>query len=124
MSTEIVKRVEALEGEWADRVKDMAEATTEMKTVNKERREFDAELRKAKGPVGPANDDYIRSAASGASRIVAAWGTNGWYLGRDKYVLEVPLEPFTVMCLGKTKHGFPRHPLYVSNDAELEVLKS
>lgn len=68
-------------------------------------------MRRAADPVGPANDDALIRYAAGSSRILAAWGTHGDYGGRGAQVLE--LLGLRVECLGKTKEGYPRHPLYV-----------
>jgi hypothetical protein len=43
-------------------------------------------------------------------RTVAAWGTHGRLLNRSAVVADMLDEP---LCLGTTRHGEPRHPLYV-----------
>jgi hypothetical protein len=72
-------------------------------------------------PVGPENDAAIAAwAALGSARIVAAWGVHGAWRNRDTQVccllksLDAHLE-----CFGTTKYGYPRHPLYVPNGAQL-----
>jgi len=70
-------------------------------------------------PVGPDNDARIREAAWRAGIIVAAWGVHGAHQGRDKIVRDL-LRDRGVVCLGKTKEGFPRHPLYVRGDQPLQ----
>ncbi len=72
-----------------------------------------AELYQADDPVGPDNDDAILSAVQSHELIVAAWGTEA--IRRDRRRVERVrniLGP-RVRCLGKTKAGHPRHPLYV-----------
>jgi hypothetical protein len=64
-------------------------------------------------PVGHDNDRYIANIACDASLILAAWGTHGAYQGRWQHVAGIVAGP-KLMCLGTTKHGFPRHPLYVA----------
>ncbi len=68
-------------------------------------------------PVGPDNDFAIRR-YSGMHYVwtVAAWGAGGALQGRDKAVLGMVDE---VYCLGLTKGGQPRHPLYVKGDTRL-----
>jgi hypothetical protein len=63
----------------------------------------------ADDPVGPENDATIADVLSGAELVVCAWGAfaNG---GRSAEVLELVAAPH---CLGVTKDGSPRHPLYV-----------
>lgn len=68
------------------------------------------ELRKESVPIGPENDANILAEAKGR-RVIAAWGVDGGLRNRDKHVLDL-LKPLHVECLGLTKDGFPRHPLY------------
>ena len=70
-------------------------------------------------PIGPDNDITLKNLALKADMIVAAWGGNGVFNDRDKEVLSMIKR---MLCLGKTKNGHPRHPLYVKRDTELIVL--
>jgi len=74
------------------------------------------ELRRHPDPVGPDNDDHIRRAAdevvSDKGTIVVAWGAHPFAQVRARRVREI-LWPFELRCLGVTKDGSPRHPLYV-----------
>jgi len=68
-------------------------------------------------PVGPDNDEWILRTAKGAQVVVAAWGFNGTYQERDQRVTRMLLdEGVRLYCLGRTKDGDPRHPLYVRAD--------
>ena len=72
-------------------------------------------------PIGPANDDAIAAAAKGAAVVVVAWGAEGGLRHRDQEVLDL-LDRFAEappVCLGRTKAGFPRHPLYVAKATPL-----
>lgn len=71
-------------------------------------------------PVGPDNDRYISTVCEGddVARIVLAWGVHGSHRNRDMAVLKL-LMGFKRLCLGTTKGGHPRHPLYVKADAPL-----
>ncbi len=76
----------------------------------------------ADDPIGPANDRHLRRAVAGAAQlVVAAWGCHGTFRGRDRAVLEL-LASCTggVVCLGRTRNGQPRHPLYVRGNQPLE----
>ncbi len=72
-------------------------------------------MKAAKDPVGPLNDDAIQEGCTWADQIIAAWGSHGAHLDRGMAVrdmlatLSVP-----VFHLGLTKHGHPKHPLYIS----------
>lgn len=79
-------------------------------------------LREAGDPVGPRNDAHLRRAAAEADRVVAAWGNHGRLLDRDRAVVELLGGP--LHCLGTTKHGCPRHPLYLASDTPLEAYES
>jgi hypothetical protein len=83
------------------------------------------ELRRVADPVGPENDWHLAYCARReADRVVLAWGAHGGYLGRDRAVLDVlPHRGFDSpppMCLGVTKAGAPRHPLYLSASTPLQ----
>jgi hypothetical protein len=75
-----------------------------------------AALLEADDPIGPANDGHILASARGASRVVLAWGTRGVFLRRDQHVLS--LLP-GAHCLGTTRGGHPKHPLYLPGNSRL-----
>jgi hypothetical protein len=78
------------------------------------------ELRRHADPVGPDNDQHIRALCTPGSRVVVAWGNGGNLYGRDKIVTAMlAATGVRLMCLGVTKDGSPRHPLYVKADAPL-----
>lgn len=64
-------------------------------------------------PVGRDNDAHLLDIYNGASLVVAAWGVGGVHLGRDRKVCNTL---GAMDCLGLTKGGHPRHPLYVRAD--------
>lgn len=72
---------------------------------------YPADLKAASDPVGPGNDAILLAQAARAACVIAAWGTHGAHLGRGP-ALAQKLDP--LWHLGLTKHGHPRHPLYVS----------
>lgn len=74
------------------------------------------QLRTAADRVGPANDATLRELTSAGLETVVAWGAHGRLAGRSRAVAPLLSHP---MCLGTTRHGEPRHPLYVSLDARL-----
>lgn len=78
---------------------------------------YPEDLWKVDDPVGPDNDGWI--ASTSADVIVCAWGVNA-RPDRVRQVLGLLSAP--AMCLGTTKDGFPRHPLYVRGDTELQPL--
>ena len=68
-------------------------------------------------PIGPDTDAWLCDTASQASLVVAAWGVHGVHRGRDRAVLRL-LEGYPLMCLGLTRDGNPRHPLFMPNYAK------
>lgn len=68
-------------------------------------------------PVGPENDRHIAEFAQRHGSVVCAWGANA----REQRVTQVANLirdcGATLHCLGETKHGAPRHPLYLRKDS-------
>lgn len=77
-------------------------------------------LKTADDPVGPENDNYLRQMMTNATIVVAAWGANQMAIDRAYTVLK--LSP-KLWCLGITKSGQPRHPLYVRADMKLKIFR-
>lgn len=77
-----------------------------------------AHMKAEADPVGVDNDMHLRAALDTAKNanapVIAAWGVNGIHNGRAAEVRELALQcAVTLICLGTTKDGCPRHPLYV-----------
>lgn len=68
------------------------------------------DMKAAAEPTGSENDMHLKALAEGAGVIVAAWGANGTYKGRDAEVRR--LLP-ALHYLALTKDGHPGHPLYL-----------
>ncbi len=66
-------------------------------------------------PVGDKNDAWLLRLSREAGIIIAAWGTKGAHRHRDEAVCAM-LE--NLNCLGLTKAGYPRHPLYLSKNTK------
>ena len=75
-----------------------------------------AALRGADDPIGPENDKHLRRMAFDADLVVAAWGSNA--MARDRSTKVKEMIP-GMACLGFTKSGQPKHPLYLRKDSEL-----
>lgn len=72
------------------------------------------DLRRAAHPNGPDNDAVLTAAAARATRIIAAWGVHGAHLNRAAEVTALLVQsPTPLYHMGLTKHGHPRHPLYL-----------
>ena len=68
------------------------------------------ELLEMDDPVGPANQEYVGHAVQTSETVVMAWGAS---LARVRYLPRLQPRPPRAFCLGRTRDGFPRHPLYV-----------
>lgn len=73
-------------------------------------------LRSAVDPFGPSNARYVFEAMRNEQRV-AAWGCSPLPVPT---IIQSLLAEYRMMCLGKTKEGHPRHPLYVRGDTVLQ----
>jgi len=70
-------------------------------------------------PCSDDNDWWIAQCAyRAAGPSVAAWGVHGAHRGRGAFLHLC----FDWRCLGLTKYGHPRHPLYVRADTPFQPL--
>lgn len=78
------------------------------------------DLAKHTDPIGEENNKIIKDMiqAHYMGIVVAAWGSHSMAHERAKEVLKFG----SFRCLGKTKNGSPRHPLYVKSDQPLVLL--
>ena len=74
------------------------------------------QLYKSADPIGAENDRWIIEVTQQADIVVAAWGVHGAFQYRGRDVRQMILD---LKCLGITKHGHPRHPLYLRKDVEI-----
>ncbi len=75
--------------------------------------------------VGPENYGKIMSQLMDADVCIVGWGNGGSFKRAGRHLIDKIEREFNshlasdqrvpIMCLGVTKHGHPRHPLYVSN---------
>ena len=82
-------------------------------------------LRSAEDPVGPFNHRVIYDAAVAAAEagmpVVCAWGVNDVSQVAGAALSEAREAGARLVCLGKTKGGHPRHPLYVRSGQPFEA---
>jgi hypothetical protein len=74
-----------------------------------------AALRRAADPVGPGNDAVLQGAGA---TVLCAWGNGG--LARGRAVAATLRDGRRLLCLGRTRLGAPRHPLYVAQARGME----
>jgi len=66
-------------------------------------------------PIGRGNTQWILKCAQSASLVICAWGTRGGDRGIS-VLRKLEQRGIKPMCLGKTKRGEPKHPLYLNKD--------
>ena len=70
-------------------------------------------------PVGPENDEHLYALARSCGEVICAWGDHA-RAARVAAVLRLLRNASaTLVCLGTTQSGAPRHPLYVRRGARL-----
>lgn len=82
------------------------------------------ELRKVADPFGPDNRVNIHALGKWAflagMPIVCAWGTKGWLKSANKDTTHLLKSTgASLVCLGTTKDGAPKHPLYIKSNQPL-----
>lgn len=76
-------------------------------------RATDPEVMKAQEtPNDPSNNGFLIDGCRGAGLVLCGWGVHGTFKDREKELKEL-LKPFNPQCLGFTKGGQPKHPLYI-----------
>lgn len=70
-------------------------------------------------PRGPDNEKWVRRTEGVSDVLICGWGTHGSFRDQDKEVLSWIPKERPLFCLGLTKDGYPKHPLYLSADRML-----
>lgn len=80
------------------------------------------EMRAQLDAIGPDNDHAIADAALWGDDVICAWGSHGEHLNRGQSVFALlQAQDRPLYHLGLTKHGHPKHPLYISYAKQLEL---
>jgi len=69
-------------------------------------------------PIGPENDAYLAQLAGEHETVVCAWGGSARSDRVDAVKRIFDDRSCRLMCLGVTKSGSPRHPLFVRADTQ------
>lgn len=77
------------------------------------------ELSRALDPVGPSNDMHLYKLCQEYGDVVCAWGTNAKPERVQAFCAIAERASVRLWCLGTTKSGAPRHPLYIKADQSL-----
>lgn len=76
------------------------------------------DMKAASDPVGPANDEAFGYRRTQVGLIVAAWGV---HCPPEREIAVCRAIGKQIHCLGRTKDGRPKHPLYLRADTKPEV---
>lgn len=84
-----------------------------------------AELERAADPIGPQNATVGDAAINRCDIVICAWGAHRMAdrRARDMVVWVKGWKP-AAYCLGTTKSGAPKHPLYIKSGTPLAVYKN
>ncbi len=74
-----------------------------------------AVMKRAADPVGAENDEWILRATHNAEMVIAGWGRDGAFMGRDRAVRAMLGKK--LHCLERNDDGSPKHPLYIAGAA-------
>ncbi len=72
---------------------------------------------------GPENPLHVGAAFKNSDLCILGWGNGGSWKKSGKNMVEflnaINKSGTPIRCLGVTKHGHPKHPLYISNNQPL-----
>lgn len=81
-----------------------------------------AELEKHPDPIGPMNERVGIAAIMRCDVAICAWGAHPMAARKSGFLLDqLRSRKPAVYCLGKTKAGAPKHPLYIKSGTPLQV---
>lgn len=83
------------------------------------------ELSSHPDPIGPDNDAHLARISTAVAELMCAWGAHPMATRRAGEVLaSISMTGLVPKCLGLTKSGHPRHPLYVKASQPLVRLEA
>lgn len=77
-------------------------------------------LWRVEDPVGPNNDHWLTYLLQNHRSAICAWGANARSDRVIKFCEMAEEAGAKLWCLGTTKDGSPRHPLYLRKDAKMQ----
>lgn len=85
-------------------------------------------MKAAVDPEGPLNTRILQHifeyAVTSKAPVIAGWGVHGDFKDQDYGVVQqAEITGVEFSCLGKSKGGHPRHPLYLKGDAGVVALR-
>lgn len=81
-------------------------------------------LKLADDPIGPDNDRIAEAAINRCDVTVCAWGADAMATQRSSAMLSlISAHRPAAFCLGTTKSGAPKHPLYIKTGTPLVAFR-
>lgn len=82
---------------------------------------YPKDMRRAANPYGPENNKTIYENVNQAHIVIPSWGCGGSYKNAGPKLLDelASVCPEKLYCFGRTKHGHPKHPLFLRGDEPL-----
>ena len=72
-------------------------------------------------PIGKDNYRYIKESVARCDLTILAWGNYGIWQQQDLMVFQLLKNYSPFYCLGVTKQGCPRHPLYLKSSTQPQM---
>ena len=73
-------------------------------------------MRQAAQAASSDNDPAILQAVQLADQVLCGWGTHGTHQNAHEKIMAWLPQHTDLYCLGLTKDGLPKHPLYLRRD--------
>lgn len=78
----------------------------------------------AEDPIGAENDRIAQAAIGRCDMAICAWGAHRMAKTRQREMVSlITARRPVAYCLGTTKSGAPKHPLYIKSGTELTVFR-
>jgi hypothetical protein len=73
-------------------------------------------------PIGPMNERVVAAAVQRCDTVICAWGAHPMAQRKSNFLLGyIQSNRPAAYCLGVTKTGAPKHPLYIKSGTPLQV---
>lgn len=81
-----------------------------------------SDMQNTEYPIGELNEYWLEQSIKSCKAVIVCWGGNGSHLNRHieiEGLLKNYSQNTPILCFGKTKHGHPKHPLYLASSTTL-----
>lgn len=82
-------------------------------------------LAEAADPIGPMNEQVVAAAISRCDMVICAWGSHPMAARKSSFLMgHIRSRRPAAFCFGVTKHGAPKHPLYIKTGTPIQVFRA